>query len=449
MDSMFSHAYGLFARRLAFITLAKPLFKMLQWTQSSESSLRTEARRQSNLAETPKPLNMLFFFVSGSRSLYGTETRFIAMIDAFQRNGARVLAIESYPSLKRISGKVAYPCREVSVIVSRKRKFSTSGLNLLRIMFSGIQACLSNRQFDLIISSERNFMNVLPAFAISRLIRKPLVIVIHHAVAEDYVSRKESFSQTRTNGLLNGLLLTWGKQLQGHVCRRAELVIAISEATKREFCSAYGILPQRVVVTGNGARIKANPTSRTRMRTVDVAYLGRFTSSKGAFLLPVIWKMVVQKRPGSRLVIAGGNASEVAELLDSVRALRLQEEVDVFGYLSDNEASELLATAKIFVLPSTKEGFSIATADAMSSGCSCIVSDLPALRDVFQDSAIYVPVGDVAAFATAIVSTLDNEALRKDLSARGIEFAQRFSWDSIAKSELVIYEALATRYRSQ
>jgi len=185
------------------------------------------------------------------------------------------------------------------------------------------------------------------------------------------------------------------------------------------------------------------------MRTVDVAYLGRFTSSKGAFLLPVIWKMVVQKRPGSRLVIAGGNASEVAELLDSVRALRLQEEVDVFGYLSDNEASELLATAKIFVLPSTKEGFSIATADAMSSGCSCIVSDLPALRDVFQDSAIYVPVGDVAAFATAIVSTLDNEALRKDLSARGIEFAQRFSWDSIAKSELVIYEALATRYRSQ
>ena len=112
------------------------------------------------------------------------------MINAFQGNGARVYAIESYPSLQRISGKIAYPCREVRLTFIGKRRFVASTLNLVRILSNGVRACL-NDKFDLVVSAERNFMNVLPAFMISRLIRRPLVVVIHHAVRDDYVDRRE------------------------------------------------------------------------------------------------------------------------------------------------------------------------------------------------------------------------------------------------------------------
>jgi glycosyltransferase involved in cell wall biosynthesis len=149
--------------------------------------------------------------------------------------------------------------------------------------------------------------------------------------------------------------------------------------------------------------------------------------------------------PGSRLVIAGGNDSELSETQSLVTELGLDEMVDVRGYLSDDEAVDLLRTTKIFVLPSTKEGFSIVTADAMSSGCACIVSDLPALRGVFQDAAIYAPVGDVSKFAGAIISILQNEERRNQLSIRSLDFARRFSWDAIAKRELALYDALIAR----
>ena len=246
---------------------------------------------------------------------------------------------------------------------------------------------------------------------------------------------------------MNGLFLSWGREIHRLICRRAELVVAVSEATKREFCTTYGILPERVVVTGNASRIRPDPAAGAGMRTVDVAYLGRFAASKGSFLLPGIWKMVVEKRPGSRLVIAGGKGSELSQMRDLVTEMRLQGSVDVLGYLSDGEASALLATTKVFVLPSTREGFSIATADAMSAGCVCIISDVPALRAVFKDAAIYVPVGDVAKFAEAILSALRNEAKRKELSVRSIDFASHFSWDSIAREELWLYATLTARYK--
>lgn len=369
------------------------------------------------------------------------------MINAFQGNGARVLAIESYPSVQRISGKAAYPCREIRVAFTGKRRFATSMLNLARIMSNGVRACFNGDRFDLVISAERNFMNVLPAFMISRLIRRPLVVVIHHAVRDDYVDRRELPSQVRTKGLVNGLFLSWGREIHRLICRRAELVVAVSEATKREFCTTYGILPERVVVTGNGSRVRPDPAAGASVRTVDVAYLGRFAASKGSFLLPGIWKMVVEKRLGSRLVIAGGRGSELSQMRDLVTEMRLQESVDVLGYLSDDEASALLATTKVFVLPSTREGFSIATADAMSAGCVCVVSDLPALRGVFGDAATYVPVGDVSKFAEAILSALRNEAKRKELSARSIDYASHFSWDAIAKEELGLYATLTARYK--
>jgi glycosyltransferase involved in cell wall biosynthesis len=392
-----------------------------------------------------KPLSILFFFVSGSRSLYGTETRFVEMLDAFQKNNAEVLSIESYPSFNRISARVNYPCREVAVIFNRKRRLSASLTNLIRVLSNGIRACLSSK-FDLVVSAERNFMNVLPAFMVSRMIRKPLVIVIHHAVRDDYIHRKELPLQVRTKGLVNGIFLSWGREIHHLICRRAELVVAVSEATKREFCDAYGIRPERVVVTGNGSRVRVNPTAETGVRAVDAAYLGRFADSKGVFLLPAIWKTVIQKRPGSRLVIAGGKGPELSEMHDLVKEMGLQENVDVLGYLTDYDASALLATSRVFVLPSTKEGFSIVTAEAMSSGCVCVVSDLPALRGVFRDAATYVPVGDVSKFAEVIFSTLENEARRKELSNRSVEFASRFSWDSIAKEELALYATLTARY---
>jgi glycosyltransferase involved in cell wall biosynthesis len=200
------------------------------------------------------------------------------------------------------------------------------------------------------------------------------------------------------------------------------------------------------VVTGNGSRVRVNPTAETGVRAVDAAYLGRFADSKGVFLLPAIWKTVIQKRPGSRLVIAGGKGPELSEMHDLVKEMGLQENVDVLGYLTDYDASALLATSRVFVLPSTKEGFSIVTAEAMSSGCVCVVSDLPALRRVFRDAATYVPVGDVSKFAEVIFSTLENEARRKELSNRSVEFASRFSWDSIAKEELALYATLTARY---
>lgn len=391
-------------------------------------------------------IRMVIFFLAGSSGAYGTETRFIKMAAALQERGAKIWAVERYPSFKRLLPHLRYESTEVRLIQTGKRKGASFGINLWRTLVKALKLYATFRPIDVVMSAERNFANVFPAFVLSRLINRPLVIVLHHATDVDFDHNGTNRTPLKpASG--DGPLTVFSRRFHHAVGRRANLFVAVSQATKKQFCQAWGIDPNRVMVTGNGVKFRIDHPRQAGERTHDVIYLGRFTRAKGVYMLPSIWKEVVASRPESKLIVAGGSKSDVLEMEREVRRLELHKNITVQGYLTDEQASNMLLASKIFVLPSYMEGFSITTVDAMASGCVCIISDLPPLRELFSGVASFVTPGDVHGFAATILEVLDDKEKLTKQASRSFEHSKAFSWDAIASKEMQLYETLVRTRR--
>ena len=68
-----------------------------------------------------------------------------------------------------------------------------------------------------------------------------------------------------------------------------------------------------------------------------------------------------------------------------------------------DDLGALYAGALAVVLPSWLEGFGLPPVEGLAAGAPAIVSDLPVLREVLGDGALYVPPGDAEALADALL----------------------------------------------
>ena len=110
------------------------------------------------------------------------------------------------------------------------------------------------------------------------------------------------------------------------------------------------------------------------------------------------------------------------------------------GYLTDIELAYAYNLASLFVFPSRYEGFGIPPLEAMACGTPVLVSDIPVFREVYQDSAYYVPLDEDAALSQAILRMLEQAPLRRKLVAAGENRARCFSWQRTAHEVLQIFQ---------
>ena len=134
----------------------------------------------------------------------------------------------------------------------------------------------------------------------------------------------------------------------------------------------------------------------------------------------------------TRLVILGEGPLRT-ELETLARSLGIDGDVDMPGFVGNPSA--YMAQAAAFVLSSSWEGLSNVIIEALVAGCPVVSTNCPSgPAEILEDGAYgrLVPVGDVAALASAIVATLDEPPCRARLQHR----AQRFSTDRMAEEYL-------------
>ncbi|NSL54033.1 glycosyltransferase family 4 protein [Uliginosibacterium aquaticum] len=102
------------------------------------------------------------------------------------------------------------------------------------------------------------------------------------------------------------------------------------------------------------------------------------------------------------------------------------------GYVSAPRLSELYASARYLAFPSHYEGFGLPVLEAQCHGLPVIASDIPVLREVAGEGALYFPVGDANALAHCMKTLHDDDALFADLSRKARVNASRFSWQKAA-----------------
>ena len=119
--------------------------------------------------------------------------------------------------------------------------------------------------------------------------------------------------------------------------------------------------------------------------------------------------------------------SSEEEIKNYIATHDLTNKVFMLGYRSD--IPQLLSIMDIFCLTSHMEGLPISIIEAMASGLAIIGTDAPGIREVVKHShtGLIVPINNVTALKTAILTLVKDEALRSLMGKNSRSEAEKFS----------------------
>jgi glycosyltransferase involved in cell wall biosynthesis len=238
--------------------------------------------------------------------------------------------------------------------------------------------------------------------------------------------------------------------------RKADRVLTVSDASKRDILHYTGVRPEKVVVVHNGldARFAAAPDAdamdRVRQRfQLDhpfVLYVGNIKPHKNLErLIAAFASMRADGPEGLKLVVIGDETSKHPALRQAVHRHRLDKHVRFFGFQPAATLVTFYRLARAFVFPSLYEGFGLPPLEAMANETPVVTSNLSSLPEVAGDAAVLVDPYDVASIAEGIRRAVTDEPLRQQLIARGRARAREFSWARAAADTLAVYrEVLGT-----
>jgi len=300
-------------------------------------------------------------------------------------------------------------------------------LPFLGVIVRMIKACCLNfKTFNGMIFSPSHFLwDTLPAFCLKKRVTKLTWVATVHHVIPPPTERRGNF--------LRNLLSFVSQKLSFALIKDADAIVTLSNFVK-ECLVTLGFDGDRILVMSNGVPYDGlSKVQGDEKESYDAIFMGRLHPAKGVFDLIKIWKRVVKSNKDAKLALIGSGSREVAKKLErAVIENGLQRNFDVLGYLPDDEAYRIIKSAKLFIFPSYEEGWGISVCEAMALGIPVILYDLPAYRD-FQDAVVRVTVGDVEAFAQAVLKLMSNEKARAEMAGKAQEIASRFDLDKIAE----------------
>lgn len=185
----------------------------------------------------------------------------------------------------------------------------------------------------------------------------------------------------------------------------------------------------------------------------DLLHVGSNIPRKRVDVLLSVFACVLRSTPGARLVKVGGAfPPELQRLAHDLGVADSVVTLPFFSPQSSRDRSILAAVyrrASLVLQPSEAEGFGLPAAEALACGTPLLVSDIPVLREVAGDAAVYRTVGDVPSWTEAAVSLLD-ERRRSDPSylsrrASGLDRARLYSWTAHADRLSSIYRDVLSR----
>jgi phosphatidylinositol alpha-mannosyltransferase len=229
--------------------------------------------------------------------------------------------------------------------------------------------------------------------------------------------------------------MKYGTPLWGFLIDRIDHRIAVSERA-RESQSRW--LPGEYEVIPNGVLVP--PEAAAGNREHRVVFAGRHEPRKGLQVLLRAWPEI-HAATGLRLTVAGADPLAVRLLLARLRVP--DDGIDVVGFLSQEELTAALLSAKALVAPSIgQESFGMVLTRAFACALPAVASDIPGYREVLApEAAVAVPPNDTGALVEAVSRLVAEEPARERMGEAARALAvENYSWARIATRLERIYE---------
>jgi glycosyltransferase involved in cell wall biosynthesis len=238
--------------------------------------------------------------------------------------------------------------------------------------------------------------------------------------------------------------------------RRADRVIAISNATRAELVELMSTPAAKIDVVPNGVAVPGQAAATDPDAVRDRYELGRrpLVLTLAARLRHKNLQSIVEaaalipaaERP--LFAIAGQSTSLDAEIAARAVALGVSEDVRLLAWIPAPDVEGLYAAASCMAFPSLYEGFGLPVLEAMARGVPVACSDIPPLREVADGAAVYFDPRSPPELAAAVSGLLRDTADADSRRAAGLERARGFSWDATARLTVASYRRALADWQS-
>lgn len=265
--------------------------------------------------------------------------------------------------------------------------------------------------------------------------QRPFVLTVYDLTHEKFFAK---------NGVVEKIV-----EQKKILIQRASHIISISENTKKDIISYYGIAPEKITTvylassfTDDADDSTINDSNAGSLPASYILFVGSHKEVYKNFMgfvkevAPVLHKLNIH------LVVAGGNTLNAAETA-LLKELDIFNRTVSFAHVSDAFLKHLYKNALVFIFPSLYEGFGIPVLEAMQCHCPVLLSNNSSLPEVGGTAAAYFDPFTEGDLGASLEKLIMDEPSRKQMLINGIDQAAKFNWDTTAAQHLEVYKSLA------
>ena len=234
-------------------------------------------------------------------------------------------------------------------------------------------------------------------------------------------------------------------------CRRADAIIAVSEASRQDIVRQYGVDPDKIQVVYEAAADYFRPPAPEAIERVRQQYglpeqfllhLSTVEPRKNLDRLLDALLLLRREFPKLCLVLVGARGWLVDDFFRRIESDELSNAVLPLGWVPDEDLPAVIAAADLAVQPSLYEGFGLPILEHMACGQVVAASNSSSHPEVGGKAAAYFSPMDVDEMAAVIRRLLADEAEYAKRRELGLQQARRLSWERTAQVTLAVYETL-------
>lgn len=223
---------------------------------------------------------------------------------------------------------------------------------------------------------------------------------------------------------------------------RADMVIAISDATRDDFHQHVGVPFARMRTVHPGLSKSFGSVHRPPRTRQYLLSPYNLSAPKNLRSLILAWPAIADRHHDVDLILYGrahltpGNEAEFEQLLHGLaHANRIRR----VGHVTDNELAGLYDGCMLFVFPTTVEGFGYPLLEAMAYGACCITRDGSAMKEIGGDAVRLVETLRPDEIAAAAIELLEDPLRRASLGQRAKRRAAQFTVEAMVRKTLECY----------
>jgi glycosyltransferase involved in cell wall biosynthesis len=310
-------------------------------------------------------------------------------------------------------------CEPMELYINGKRSISEAIIFSLRLFPS-----LIKEKFDIIDVSAFPYFSCF-SVKLASILRNTPIVITWHEVWGDYW-----YEYLRRWGF-------FGKLIESQVSRLASKTIAVSSMTKKNLM-ALGVKNIHIIPNGiDLERIAEIPPSPEKC---DILFAGRLIREKNVDVLLEAVDWLRNSLPDVKCCIIG-DGPEKERLLICASERNLLDNVKFLGFLDYDEVIARMKSAKVFALPSCREGFGMVVIEAFACGLPVVTVDEErnAARDLVGEGMGFVVAMDSGKFEKAIRTLIEDNEVRRKMSSRVLDAAKGYDWERIVKQLRCFY----------